>query len=83
MVGAGPAGLSAAHRLAMKGHDVTLFDARPKPGGLNEYGIAQYKSTDDFAQAEVEWLLQIGGITLRTGTALGRDIGPVRPAIAI
>jgi len=74
VVGAGPAGLSAAHRLAMKGHDVTLFDARPKPGGLNEYGIAQYKSTDDFAQAEVEWLLQIGGITLRTGTALGRDI---------
>lgn len=73
VVGAGPAGLACAHRLAMKGHDVTLFDARPKPGGLNEFGIAAYKSTNDFAQAEVEWLLQIGGITLKPGMALGRD----------
>lgn len=74
VVGAGPAGLACAHRLAMLGHDVTVFDARPKPGGLNEYGIAAYKSTHDFAQAEVEWLLKIGGITLKTGAALGRDL---------
>jgi dihydropyrimidine dehydrogenase (NAD+) subunit PreT len=40
VVGAGPAGLSCAHRLAMLGHAVTLFEARPKLGGLNEYGIA-------------------------------------------
>ena len=71
VVGAGPAGLSNAHRLAMLGHDVTLFEARPKPGGLNEYGIAAYKSTDDFAAREVDWLLGIGGITLETGRALG------------
>jgi dihydropyrimidine dehydrogenase (NAD+) subunit PreT len=74
VVGAGPAGLACAHRLAMKGHDVVIFDARPKAGGLNEYGIASYKSTNDFAQAEVEWLLQIGGITLHHGKALGRDV---------
>lgn len=74
VVGAGPAGLAAAHRLAMKGHDVVMFDARPKAGGLNEYGIAQYKSTNDFAQAEVEWLLQIGGITVKTGVALGSGV---------
>ena len=74
VVGAGPAGLSCAHRLAMLGHDVTVFDARPKPGGLNEYGIAAYKSPDGFAGAEVAWLLQIGGITIRTGAALGRDM---------
>jgi dihydropyrimidine dehydrogenase (NAD+) subunit PreT len=73
VVGAGPAGLSAAHRLALHGHEVTVFDPRPKPGGLNEFGIASYKSTDDFAQAEVAWLLQIGGITVETGKALGRD----------
>ncbi|MCE8422292.1 FAD-dependent oxidoreductase, partial [Rhodovulum sulfidophilum] len=60
VVGAGPAGLSAAHRLAMLGHEVTIFDARPKPGGLNEYGIASYKTPDNFAQAEVDWLLMIG-----------------------
>lgn len=74
VVGAGPAGLAAAHRLAMKGHDVTVFDARQKPGGLNEFGIASYKSTNNFAQAEVEWLLKIGGITLQNGKALGRDV---------
>jgi glutamate synthase (NADPH/NADH) small chain len=71
VVGAGPAGLSCAHRLAMKGHDVTLFDARPKSGGLNEYGIAAYKAPDDFAQKEVDWLLTIGGITVQSGWTLG------------
>ena len=70
-VGAGPAGLACAHRLAMLGHDVTLYDARPKPGGLNEYGIAAYKTVDGFAQAEVDWLLSIGGIRLESGKRLG------------
>ncbi|MDX1785985.1 MAG: FAD-dependent oxidoreductase, partial [Roseovarius sp.] len=74
VVGAGPAGLACAHRLAMYGHDVTIFDGRPKPGGLNEYGIATYKTVDDFAAREVDWLLQIGGITVETGKALGRDL---------
>jgi glutamate synthase (NADPH/NADH) small chain len=73
VVGAGPAGLACAHRLAMLGHAVTLHDARPKGGGLNEYGIAAYKTPDGFAQAEVDWLLGIGGIELRCGVALGRD----------
>jgi dihydropyrimidine dehydrogenase (NAD+) subunit PreT len=74
VVGAGPAGLSCAHRLAMKGHDVTLYDGRAKAGGLNEYGIASYKSTNDFAAREVAWLLEIGGITVETGKMLGRDL---------
>ncbi|MEL7000113.1 MAG: FAD-dependent oxidoreductase, partial [Pseudomonadota bacterium] len=71
IVGAGPAGLAAAHRLAMHGHDVVIYDARPKGGGLNEYGIAYYKTVDGFAQAEMDWLLGIGGITLKTGQRLG------------
>ena len=74
VVGAGPAGLSAAHRLAMLGHDVTVYDARAKAGGLNEYGIATYKTPDNFAQGEVDWLLKIGGITIETGKALGADL---------
>ncbi|XDA98659.1 NAD(P)-dependent oxidoreductase [Sulfitobacter sp. LCG007] len=74
VVGAGPAGLSCAHRLAMLGHDVTVLDARPRPGGLNEYGIAAYKTPGGFAQAEVDWLLGIGGITIRPDTALGREV---------
>jgi len=74
VVGAGPAGLSCAHRLAMKGHDVDIYDARPKPGGLNEYGIAAYKAVDDFAQKEVDWLVQIGGISMLYGKTLGGDL---------
>ncbi len=73
VVGAGPAGLACAHRLAMKGHDVVVFERREKPGGLNEYGIAAYKATHGFAQAEVDWLLQIGGIEIRCGQTLGVD----------
>ncbi|WP_127900634.1 NAD(P)-dependent oxidoreductase [Solirhodobacter olei] len=74
VVGAGPAGLSCAHRLAMLGHDVVLFDGRPKAGGLNEFGIAAYKAVEGFAQAEVDWLLHIGGIEVETGKRLGRDL---------
>ena len=75
VVGAGPAGLACAHRLSLLGHAVTLFEARDKPGGLNEYGIAAYKTVEDFAQAEVEWILGVGGIELRTGVRLGHDLG--------
>ncbi len=74
VVGAGPAGLSCAHRLAMLGHDVTIYDAKPKAGGLNEYGIAAYKSTDDFAAREVEWLTSIGGIEIKHGFTLGDNL---------
>lgn len=74
VIGAGPAGLSFAHKASMLGHDVVVFEAKPKPGGLNEYGLAAYKMVDDFAQREVEFLLGIGGIEIRHGVALGRDI---------
>jgi glutamate synthase (NADPH/NADH) small chain len=74
VVGAGPAGLSCAHRLAALGHDVAVYDARGKGGGLNEFGIAAYKSVDGFAQAELDWLLSIGGITMQYGKILGSDI---------
>jgi len=74
VVGAGPAGLSCAHRLASKGIDVTIYDTRSKAGGLNEYGIAAYKSTNDFAAKEVAWLLSIGGITIENNKTLGVDM---------
>ena len=70
VVGAGPAGLACAHGLARLGHEVRVFDARPKAGGLNEYGLARYKTPDGFAQREVDWLLSIGGITIETGWKL-------------
>lgn len=74
VVGAGPAGLAAAHGLARRGHDVALFDANDKLGGLNEYGLATYKVAGGFAQREVDWLLSIGGITPKLNSRLGRDI---------
>jgi dihydropyrimidine dehydrogenase (NAD+) subunit PreT len=73
VIGAGPAGLACAHRLSMHGHDVVVYDARPKAGGLNEYGIASYKTPDGFAQAEVDYITAIGGISIETGKALGTD----------
>jgi dihydropyrimidine dehydrogenase (NAD+) subunit PreT len=74
VVGAGPAGLACAHRLAMHGHRVTLYDARKKSGGLNEFGIAAYKSVDDFAQKEVDFVLAIGGIAVEHNKALGKAL---------
>lgn len=70
VVGAGPAGLACAFALARRGHEVVIHDARAAPGGLNEYGLAAYKMAGGFAQAEVAWLLAIGGIALRTNWRL-------------
>lgn len=70
IVGAGPAGLACAHALARLGHAVEIFDARPKAGGLNEYGLATYKTPEGFAQRELAWLLSIGGIEVRNNWRL-------------
>jgi len=74
VVGGGPAGLSCAHRLAMLGHEVKVFNRDPRRGGLNEYGIAAYKAVDDFAQREVDYILSIGGIEYQDNVELGRDV---------
>lgn len=75
VVGGGPAGLSCAHRLAVLGHSVTIFNRDSKLGGLNEYGIAAYKAIDDFAQTEVDYILSIGGIEVRNNLMLGVNFG--------
>ena len=74
VIGAGPAGLACAHRLAIHGHKVTIFDKNNKAGGLNEYGIAAYKSVDNFAQKEIDWLLEIGGIEIKSNCVLNENI---------
>ncbi len=74
VIGGGPAALSCAHRLACLGHEITIMSRDGKLGGLNEFGIAAYKTVDDFAQREVAYILSIGGIEVRTGVALGRDL---------
>jgi len=67
IVGAGPAGLAAAHELRRHGHAVTLYDKRSLPGGLNTTGVAPYKMRAERALDEVNWVLQIGGIDIQHG----------------
>ena len=71
VIGGGPAGLSCAHRLAVLGHRVIVLNRDSKPGGLNEYGIAAYKTVNDFAQREVDYILSIGGVDVVNNVELG------------
>jgi len=73
VVGAGPAGLACAHRLALHGHTVTIYEAMEKAGGLNEYGLAAYKMNNNSAAREIDFILSIGGIEIKYNQALGRD----------
>ena len=70
IVGAGPAGISAAFELARRGHDAVVFEREEEAGGLDRYGIAEYKIDAAFVQAELRYLLQLGGVSLRLGEAI-------------
>ncbi len=73
IVGGGPAGLSAAYYLQLKGYRTTIFEKEQLLGGMMRYGIPDYRLPQDVLQAEIDWLLA-HGIEVRTGVALGRDI---------
>lgn len=74
LIGGGPASLAAAHRLRRYGHQVTIFERAEYLGGLNTSGVAPYKMKADRALEEVEWLLSIGGVELRTGVEIPKDV---------
>lgn len=74
IVGGGPAALACAHRLRRFGHAVTIYDKRERLGGLNTTGVAPYKMPADRALDEVDWVLEIGGIEVRTGVEVGADV---------
>ncbi|MFT3910188.1 MAG: NAD(P)-dependent oxidoreductase [Ferruginibacter sp.] len=74
IVGAGPAGLSCAHVLSREGVDVTIYEKEKLGGGLMTYGIAAYKVTPQFCKDEVDYITSIGGIDIKYGKELGKDI---------
>jgi glutamate synthase (NADPH/NADH) small chain len=74
VVGAGPAGLSAAHVLARNGVEVTVYEKEAKGGGLMTYGVAAYKVTPEFCQDEVDYILSVGGIDVKYNQELGKNV---------
>ena len=74
IVGAGPAGLSCAHMLSREGVDVTIYEKEKEGGGLMTYGIAAYKVTPKFCKDEVDYILGIGGISIKYENELGKNI---------
>ncbi|MBU0551148.1 FAD-dependent oxidoreductase [Myxococcota bacterium] len=74
LIRGGPASLAAAHELRRLGHACTIYEKRALLGGLNVSGVAPYKIRADRAAEEVEWVLGIGGIELKTGVEVGEDL---------
>jgi formate dehydrogenase major subunit len=73
IVGAGPAGLSAAYYLALRGHRVDMFESQPEAGGMLRYGIPEYRLPKDVLDLEINQILSLG-VTLKTNAALGKDL---------
>ena len=74
VIGAGPAGLSAAHDLALLGYAVTVLEAAPEPGGMMRFGIPEYRLPRTLIQAEIEKIVSLG-VTLKLGMGLTGDFG--------
>jgi len=74
VIGAGPAGLSAAHDLALLGYEVTVFEATEEPGGMMRFGIPEYRLPRTLIRAEIDKILALG-VTLKLRTPLTADFG--------
>ncbi|MBW1998121.1 MAG: FAD-dependent oxidoreductase [Deltaproteobacteria bacterium] len=73
IVGSGPAGLTAAYYLATKGHDVTIYDSFPKPGGMLRYGIPSYRLPKSRLDNDIKEILNLG-VLFKGNTTIGKDI---------
>ena len=73
IIGAGPAGLTAAHDLARMGYPVTIFEAQPEPGGMLRLGLPKYRLPREIIDVDVKPILDLG-VELRTNTRIGRDL---------
>ncbi len=73
IVGAGPAGLTAATDLVRRGYDVTVFEKQPVPGGMLALGIPEYRLPRDLLRREIQDILDLG-VELKTGVTFGSDV---------
>jgi NADPH-dependent glutamate synthase beta subunit-like oxidoreductase len=73
VVGAGPTGLTSAYYLVSQGHEVTVFDAFPKPGGMMRYGIPKYRLPEERLDKDINDILQ-WGVIFKRNTIIGKDI---------
>jgi formate dehydrogenase major subunit len=76
IVGAGPAGIAAAHDLSLLGHDVTMFERERDPGGMLSYGIPEFRLPRDILKVELHNALRLG-VELKTGVAVGQGRGEI------
>ncbi len=73
IIGAGPAGLTAAYFLALEGFKVTIFEALPVGGGMLRVGIPDYRLPPSILEKEIQWIQRLG-VEIKYNTALGKDI---------
>jgi NADPH-dependent glutamate synthase beta subunit-like oxidoreductase len=73
IIGAGPAGLACAHDLVVEGHEVTVFEALPEPGGMLRYAIPEYRLPKEELRKEIRYIEKLG-VTIRCGVEIGKDV---------
>ena len=73
VIGGGPGGLTAAYYLSLMGHDVTVYEQRPKLGGMLRYGIPDYRLPQDVLDRDIAHILS-AGIKVHTGVSIGKDL---------
>jgi heterodisulfide reductase subunit A-like polyferredoxin len=73
IIGAGPAGLAAANDLALKGHNVSVLEALPEPGGMLRVGIPEYRLPKEILRREIDYIQKLG-VEIKTGIRVGKDI---------
>ena len=73
IIGGGPAGLSAAYYLRLRGYGVTIFEAKPELGGMLRYGIPEYRLPKKILDQEVKGIREMG-VEIKTGVTFGKDI---------
>ena len=74
VIGGGPAGMAAAYQLRRKGHSVAVFESQPELGGMMRYGIPNYRIPRDKLAGEIQRIVDMGDVEVRTGVRVGKDV---------